>query len=152
MAPLYKIMKKSYTDKKRTSIALDPDLTKRVEKVLKNSGGKLSKYAQEAIKKELENDEMKQILSSYGKLDASEQYQKIKQLEGEVEKLKQDHVTAKEIEFLGIKLDAVEIKEERRYKKLLDESKSRIQIFKEVVKLLKTAKKNPIIKKELEKM
>jgi len=90
-------MKKSYTIK-RTSIALDPELTKRIEKMLKNSGGKLSKYAQEAIKKELQQDEMKNTIKFWNKLNDSSQYQKIKQLEGEVEKLKEYHITEKKLD------------------------------------------------------
>jgi len=144
-------MKKSYTIK-RTSIALDPDLTKRIEKMLKNSGKKLSKYAQEAIKKELENDERDETLEKWKKLMNDSQYLKMKRLEDNIEKLNEDHVTAKEIDFLGLKIDALEIKEERRYQKLLGESKSRMQAFKDAIKLLKTAKKNSIIRKELEKL
>jgi len=98
MVPLYKIMKKSYTNKKRTTIALDPDMTKRIEKVLKNSGGKLSKYARKALTDKLEEDEMKQTRELWNKLNASSQYQKIKQLEGEVKKLKEYHITEKKLD------------------------------------------------------
>ncbi len=82
-------MKKSYTGK-RTSIALDPELTKRIGKVSKNSGMKISTYAQEALKSALDVDEMKQILSSYKKLQDSGQYQRIKRLEGEIPKLRNE--------------------------------------------------------------
>jgi len=108
-------MKKSYRKKGYTSIALNPEMASRIEKMLKNSGGKLSKYAQGAINKELENDEMKQILSTYGKLDASDQYQKIKQLEGEVEKLKEYHITEKKIskQFKELKSKKIDDLEKR---------------------------------------
>jgi len=83
-------MKKIYTDKKRTSIALDPDLTKRIEKVSKKSGMKISTYAQEVLKSALDADEMKQTLEFYKKLQDSGQYQKIKQLEDDVVSLKKE--------------------------------------------------------------
>ena len=102
-------MKKSYTDKKRTSVALDPELTKRIEKVLKTSNMKLSKYAQEAIKKELENDEIRNTIKFWNKLNDSSQYQKIKQLEGEVEKLKEYHITEKKTTELFKKLKSKKI-------------------------------------------
>jgi len=90
-------MKKSYTDKKRTAIALDPETTKRIGKVLKNSDMKISTYTQVAIKSALDADEVKQNLEDMKKITSAAQYQKIKQLEGEVEKLKEDHTSVKEI-------------------------------------------------------
>jgi len=60
-------------------------------------------------------NKMKQILSTYGKLDASDQYQKIKQLEGEVEKLKEYHITEKKIskQFKELKSKKIDDLEKR---------------------------------------
>jgi len=102
---------------------------------------KLSKYTQEAIKKELENDERDTTIKAWEKLMGSGQYQKIKQLEKEVEKLKQDHVTAKEIELLGMRIDKFGLDGERHYRELLNESKSRIKVYREAVEILKKNKK-----------
>jgi len=70
-------MKKSYTSKKRTSVALDPELTRRLEKVLKGSDKKLSQYARDALTKKVEDDEIKQRLAKLEKLTGADQYQKI---------------------------------------------------------------------------
>jgi len=145
-------MKKSYTNKKRTSVALDPELTKRIEKVLKNSGTKLSQYTKRVLNKELQLDEMKQTVEFYKKLQDSGQYQRIKRLEDEIEKLKKLHVTGKEFDILEMRIDKFERDEERRYKEMQSISESRMQAYKETIELLKAAKKNPIIKKELDKI
>jgi len=98
-------MKKSYTGK-RTSIALDPALTKRIEKVSKKSGMKISTYAQERLKSALDMDELKQTVEFWKKLQDSTQYQKIKQLEGEVEDLvKKSQVSTTLIDAFGKRLD-----------------------------------------------
>jgi len=149
MAPFYKIMKKSYRKKGYTSIALNPEMASRIEKILKKSGGKLSKYAQGAINKELEIDEMNQILSTYGKLDASEQYQKIKRLEGEVEKLKGYHITEKKVDEKFKKLKSKKIddleKEVKGFRGLMNQvikdQKKGIEFFKTELKELEKTKK-----------
>jgi len=78
---------------KRTAIALDPDLTRRLKKVLK--GRKLSKYTQDAIRKELEIDEMEETKRILKQLTDTDQYHKIKQLEEDIGKLKEDSVNQK---------------------------------------------------------
>jgi len=145
-------MKKSYTNKKRTSVALDPELTKRIEKVLKNSGMKLSQYTRTVLNKELQLDEMKQTVEFYKKLQDSSQYQKIKRLEDEIEKLKKVHVTEKEFDILEMRIDKFERDEEQRSKEFQSITESRMQTFKDAIKILNAAKKNPIIKKELDKI
>ena len=145
-------MKKSYTNKKRTSVALDPELTKRIEKVLKNSGMKLSQYTKTVLNKELQLDEMKQTVEFYKKLQDSNQYQKIKRLEDEIEKLKKVHVTEKEFDILEMRIDKFERDEEQKNREFQSIMDSRNQTFKEAVELLNAAKKNPIIKKELDKI
>jgi len=120
-------MKKSYTDKKRTTIALDPELTRRIEKMLKNSGKKLSKYTQEAIKKELENDERDKTIKKWEKLMDSSQYQRIKQLEGEVKKLKEDHISAKDIEVIKMNIEKFTIDVEEDMKKQLSKTQKKIE-------------------------
>ena len=107
-------MKKSYTGK-RTSIALDPELTKRIEKVSKKSGMKISTYAQERLKNALDADELKQTVEFWKKLQDSAQYQKIKQLEGEVEKLKKYDITEKKIseQFKKLKSKKIDDLEKR---------------------------------------
>jgi len=98
---LYTITKKSYTKKRkgeRTSIALDPEMTKRLDKVLGDK--KLSEFAREVINKELEVQETKQTLKKFEKLGDSGQYQKIKRLETDIESLKKDHVSfEKELKY-----------------------------------------------------
>ena len=91
-------MKKSYMKKKYTTIALNPEMTRRIEKVLKNKGMKLSKYAQAVLKSALDADEREQTLEFYKKLMSSDQYQKIKQLEDEVKELKEYHITEKKLD------------------------------------------------------
>jgi len=80
---------------KRSVIALDPDLTKRLKKVLK--GRKLSKYTQDAIRKELEIDEMEETKRILKQLTDTAQYHKIKQLEEDIGKLKENSVNQKEL-------------------------------------------------------
>jgi len=116
-------MKKSYTDKKRTTIALDPELTRRIEKMLKNKGTKLSKYAQEVLKSALAVDEMNQTVEFYKKLQDSGQYQKIKQLEGEVKKLKEYHITEKKINEQFKKLKSQKIDELSKKVKEIEDAK-----------------------------
>jgi len=115
-------MKKSYTTK-RTTIALDPELTKRIEKMLKNKGMKLSKYTQEVLRSALAVDEMNQTVEFYKKLRESGQYQKIKRLEGEVEKLKEYHITEKKLDKKLEKLKSQRIgaleKKVARYEKVM---------------------------------
>jgi len=148
-------MKESYTGKKRTSIALDPDLTKRIEKLLKNSGRKLSKYTQEAIKKELDKDETDKAIKKLDKLMGSAGYHKIKQLENDITKLKnqnnafEDYI--KITDNMGTRLDKLDRKIDKDYKTTQNEIHSHIKATQEVIKILKMAKKNPIIRKELEK-
>ena len=86
---MYKITKKSYTKKKRTSIALDPDLTKRLDKVLGDK--KLSQFARDVLSKELDIIEMKNTIDFYKKLGESGQYHKIRQLEDDIKQLKRQH-------------------------------------------------------------
>ena len=143
-------MPKSYTKKrkgKRTSIAIDPLLTNRIDKILKNKE-KLAEFAREAISEKLWDREREAITS----LSSTEQFHKIETMKKDIEELKKDHVTAKEIYFLGLQIDAAEKKEERHYKKFQRIVDTRMQTYKEAIKLLKTAKKNPISRKELEKL
>jgi len=139
-------MKKNSTIK-RTAIALDPDLTRRIKKVLK--GRKLSKYTQDAIRKEIEVDEMEETKRILKQLTNTDQYHKIKQLENSIEKLKD--LTDNELHLLGLRIDKYERNEERHYKESKHIIDSRTETYKEAIALLKTAKKNPIIRKELEK-
>jgi len=86
---LYKITKKSYTKKKRTSIALDPDLTKRLDKVLGDK--KLSQFARDVLNKELDIIEMRRTIDFYKKLGESGQYHKIRKLEADIKQLQRQH-------------------------------------------------------------
>jgi len=91
-------MKENYTAKKRTSIALDPELTKRIAKVLGDK--KLAEFAREVINRELEIQETKQTLKKFEKLGDSGQYLKIKRLETDIENLKKDqHSFEKELSY-----------------------------------------------------
>jgi len=90
-------VKKNYRKGKYTSIALNPEMTRRIEKVLKKKRIKLSKYAQAVLNTALDNEELKQTVEFWSKLHDSSQYQRIKRLEGDIEKLKADSVTQKEI-------------------------------------------------------
>jgi len=115
-------MKKSSTIK-RTAIALDPELTKRIKKVSKNSGMKMSTYAQERLKSALDADELKQTVEYWNKLQDSSQYQKIKQLEGEVAKLKEYHITEKKISEQFKKLKSKKIDDLSKKVKEIEDAK-----------------------------
>ncbi len=78
-------MRKSYTGKKRTSIAIDPDLTKRIKKVL-DSKDKLSDFAREAIEQKIRDEEIRTIHL----MTDTEQYHKIRSLEADVKELKRE--------------------------------------------------------------
>jgi len=83
MSVLYTITKKSYTSKKRTSIAIDPDLTKRINKVL-SSKDKLSDFARNAIDERLRQEEIRAVHL----MTDTEQFHKIRNLETDVKELK----------------------------------------------------------------
>jgi len=134
-------MKKDYTGK-RTTVALDPDLAKRIKKLLKGKKIILADYTREALDEKLHVDESKMVLENLAKITSTEQYHKIKQVEHDLEELKRDHVTAKELGLLELEIIAVEKKVDRNYKKLISESKSRIHVLKESLAVLKKDKKN----------
>ena len=103
-------MKKSYPKEKRTTLHIDPEIKMRIDKILKNKGSRgRSKYAKTALEERLDEDERKQILDKWNRLGDSAQYQKIKQLEGEVEKLKEYHITEKKTTELFKKLKSKKI-------------------------------------------
>jgi len=83
-------------------------------------------------------------------LTNTDQYHKIKQLENSIEKLKD--LTDNELHLLGLRIDKYERNEEQHYKESKHIIDSRTETYKEAIALLKTAKKNPIIRKELEKL
>jgi len=88
-------MRKSYTGK-RTSIAIDPDLTKRIKKVL-DSKDKLSDFAREAIEDKIRQEEIRVVHL----MTNTEQYHKIKTLETDVKDLKRKQDFAnKEVQIL----------------------------------------------------
>jgi len=116
-------MMKSYTSGKRTSIALDPELTRRIEKMRKERGLKLSQYAKIALNKELDLDEMKVTKEFWKKLNDSSQYQKIKQLEGEVKKLKEYHITEKKLDKKLEKLKSQRIDDLSKKVKEIEDAK-----------------------------
>jgi len=79
-------VRKVYTKKKnreRTSIAIDPLLTKRIDKILKNKE-KLAEFAREAINLKLWDRERESITS----LTATEQFHKIESMKKDIESLK----------------------------------------------------------------
>jgi len=100
-------MKGSYTGKKRTSIALDPDLTKRLDKVLGDK--KLSQFARDVLTKELETIEMRKTVDFFKKLGDSGQYLKIKRLETDIESLKKDYVSKNDYKEMKTGLKAMEL-------------------------------------------
>lgn len=110
-------------EKKYTTIALNPEMTRRIEKVLKNKGMKLSKYAQAVLKSALDEDERQQTVEFWKKLQDSGQYQKIKQLEGEVEKLKEYHITKKKLDKKLEKLKSKRIDELSKKVKEIEDAK-----------------------------
>jgi len=130
MTALYNIMKKSYTKEKRTTVALNPDMTSRIEKVLGKKGMKLSKFVIPIIDEALEVEEQKQLFQELNNLKDSKQYYKIKKLEeriDEIPELKQeiDQLKKYRVEsskyFDGLK-DQFE-KELQNVKQLVKESK-----------------------------
>jgi len=76
-------MRKTYTDEKRTSIAIDADLSKRINKV-KDSKDKLSDFAREAIEDKIRQEEIRAVHL----MTNTEQYHKIRSLEADVKELK----------------------------------------------------------------
>jgi len=85
---------KSYTKKRkgeRTSIAIDPLLTKRIDKILKNKE-KLAEFAREAINLKLWDRERESITS----LTATEQFHKIESMKKDIDSLKWtvDHINS----------------------------------------------------------
>jgi len=148
------LVPKSYTKKRkgeRTSIAIDPLLTKRINKILKNRE-KLAEFAREAISEKLWDREREVITS----LSATEQFHKIETMKKDIEELKWDldHLGSKLNGFKDMdrRLDKLDKKRDSDYR----EGNKRIQGFmkdtEEVIKILKFAKKNPIVRKELEKL
>jgi len=75
-------MRKTYTGK-RTSIAIDPDLTKRIKKVL-DSKDKLAEFARQAIEDKIRQEEIRAVHL----MTNTEQYHKIRSLEADVKELK----------------------------------------------------------------
>jgi len=61
-------MKNSYTKEKRTTVALNPDMTSRIEKVLGKKGMKLSKFVIPIIDEALEVEEQKQLYKTLGSI------------------------------------------------------------------------------------
>jgi len=101
-------MKKSYTKKRkgsRTTIALNPEMTKRIDKILGDQ--KLSKFAIEVLDKELKTLEMKQAIERYEKLGESGQYHKIKRLEEDLNEYK--NKTDSLLEFQTAWIEEIEI-------------------------------------------
>jgi len=83
-------MKKSYTKEKRTTVALNPDMTSRIEKVLGKKGMSriyLSKFVIPVINEALEVEEQKQLFQELNNLKDSKQYYKIKKLEERIEEI-----------------------------------------------------------------
>jgi len=144
-------MKKDYTGK-RTTVALDPELAKRIKKMLKVKKIILAEYTREALDDKLHIDESKIVLMNLAKITSTAQYHKLKQLEHDIEKLKKDHVTAKELNSLELETMRIETHVDMIHKKLLGAVNSKIETYKEAIALLKTAQNNPIIRKELEKL
>jgi len=88
-------VRKLYTKKKnreRTSIAIDPLLTKRIDKILKNKE-KLAEFAREAINLKLWDRERESITS----LTSTEQFHKIESMKKDIDSLKWnvDHINSK---------------------------------------------------------
>ena len=79
-------MPKSYTKKRkgeRTSIAIDPNLTDRIDKILKNKE-KLSEFAREAISAKIWDREREAITS----LTSTQQFHKIESMKKDIDELK----------------------------------------------------------------
>lgn len=144
-------MKKDYTGK-RTTVALDPKLAKRIKKMLKGKKTILADYTRDALDEKLHVDESKIILVNLAKITSTAQYHKLKQLEHDIEELKKDHVTAKELNSLELESMRIERHVDMIHKKLLGAVNTKIKTYREAIALLKTAQNNPIIKKELEKL
>jgi len=142
-------MPKSYTKKRkgeRTSIAIDPRLTNRIDKLLKNKET-LAEFSREAINQKLWDRESEKLAA----LTDSEQFHKIENMKKDIEELKKDHVTAKELVNLELETVRIEKHVNMIQTKLLGAVNTNLETYREAIALLKTAKKNPIIRKELEK-
>jgi len=143
-------MRRLYTEKwkgKRTTITIDPKLKKKIEELLKD-GESFGEFVRDAISQDIWHKESTKL----GELTSTAQYHKIKQLEHDVEELKKDHVTAKELDSLELETIRIENHVDEIHKKLLVAVFEKIDTYKEAIALLKTAQNNPIIRKELEKL
>ena len=118
-------MPKSYTKKRkgeRTSIAIDPLLTNRIDKILKNRE-KLAEFAREAINEKLWDREREAITS----LSATEQFHKIETMKKDIEELKW------EVDHLYSKGNSLQ-RELKSYRKIFEDMNRQSLIIKKIVK------------------
>jgi len=146
--------------KELAPVNIDKEIHQRLKHLLKSypkvGHESISKFVNEAINKELQSHERQQAIDDWGKLRGSGQYQKIKQLESDIRKLKKQNNSLEEhvktTDNLDARLSKLDKKIDQQYKETQRGIASRIQNSRAVIELLKSAKKNPILKKELDKI
>ena len=96
-----------------TQVRIEEDLYERIKVCLGRNPGEvnITKLVNKFLDDELKIDEREHAKLEWKKLQDSGQYQRIKQLEGDVEKLKEDHTTVKEI-MQTVKKGLVELEED----------------------------------------